>query len=288
MAISPISEQARGERDRAATDVDSDSILRVADLTKRYGRSVGVEGVPFGVGAGEIVGLLGPNGSGKSTTLHCLTGILSPTSGAVTIGGIDHERPAAKDAFGFVPDDLPLPESLRSPEVIALHRRLRARFDDDLAEELLELVGLVDHRDKYVGEYSHGMKRKLQLVIALAHRPRLLIMDEPIRGLDPEAAIVVTTLLETFRQQCGGVLVATHDLLAAEHYCDRVVILTQGRVIASGRPSDLIGEAGVHTLEELFVNVTGLAERMTDTRENLRNIDVVGTARDGPVAEKER
>jgi len=170
--------------------VDLSNILRVNDLTKRYGRDVGIEDVSFTVEAGEIVGLLGPNGSGKSTTLHCLTGILSATSGTVEIAGVDHELPAAKDGFGFLPDDLPLPESLRSLEVMALHRRLRARFDRDLAEDLLELVGLTDHRDKYVGHYSHGMKRKLQLVIALAHRPRLLIMDEPMRGLDPEAAII--------------------------------------------------------------------------------------------------
>ena len=248
------------------------SILQVADLTKMYGRRTGVEGVSFGVEAGEIVGLLGPNGSGKSTTLHCVTGILAPTSGTVEITGFDHARPAAKDGFGFVPDDLPLPESLRPPEVLALHRRLRARFDHELAEELFELVGLVDHRDKYVGEFSHGMKRKLQLVVALAHRPRLLIMDEPMRGLDPEAAIIVKTLLEMFREQGGGVLVATHDLLAAEYYCDRVVILTHGRVIASGQPAELMSEAGVDTLEDLFVDVTGLAEQMAGKQQELRQI----------------
>jgi ABC-2 type transport system ATP-binding protein len=266
------------------------SILQVADLTKRYGRNVGVEGVTFGVEAGEIVGLLGPNGSGKSTTLHCVTGILSPTSGTVEITGVDHARPAAKDGFGFVPDDLPMPESLRPPEVLALHRRLRTRFDPDLSEELLELVGLADHRQKYVGEFSHGMKRKLQLVIALAHRPRLLIMDEPMRGLDPEAAIIVKTLLEMFREQGGGVLVATHDLLAAEHYCDRVVILTQGRVIASGEPADLISGAGVDTLEDLFIEVTGLAEQMAGKQEELRQIAFFGTPRElvAPAPERNR
>lgn len=253
--------------------VDFATILRVDDLTKRYGRHAGVAGVSFAVGAGEIVGLLGPNGSGKSTTLHCLTGILSPTSGTVEIAGVDHERPAAKDGFGFLPDDLPMPESLRAMEVLALHRRLRSRFDRELAEDLLELVGLADQRQKYVGEYSHGMKRKLQIVIALAHRPRLLIMDEPMRGLDPEAGIIVNTLLETFREQGGAALVATHDLLAAEHYCDRVVILTNGSVIASGEPADLINEAGVTTLEELFVQVTGLEQQMADKRADLRQIN---------------
>lgn len=258
---------------------DLTSILRVEDLTKLYGRNIGVEGVSFDVDAGEVVGLLGPNGSGKSTTLHCLTGILAPTSGSVTITGVEHERPAAKDGFGFVPDDLPLPESLRAPEVMALHRRLRTRFDPDLAEDLLELVGLAGHRDKYVGEYSHGMKRKLQLVVALAHSPPLLIMDEPIRGLDPEAAIIVTTLLQTFREQGGGVLVATHDLLAAEHFCDRVVILAHGTVITSGHPLELVQEAGVNTLEELFIQVTGLGEQMLDRQNELRQMSFVGAAR---------
>jgi ABC-2 type transport system ATP-binding protein len=256
------------------------SILRIAELTKLYGRKLGVKDVSFDVEPGEIVGLLGPNGSGKSTTLHCVTGILAPTSGTVEITGIDHKRPAAKDGFGFVPDDLPMPESLRAPEVMALHRRLRAHFDDELAEDLLDLVGLYDHRDKYVGEYSHGMKRKLQLVIALAHRPRLLIMDEPMRGLDPEAAIIVKTLLEMVREQGGGVLVATHDLLAAEHYCDRVAILTYGRLVASGSPADLIGEAGVGTMEDFFVQVTGLDEQMAEKQEELRQIDFFGTPRE--------
>jgi ABC-2 type transport system ATP-binding protein len=252
--------------------VDLIPILEVDHLTKMYGRRLGIEGVSFDVAAGEIIGLLGPNGSGKSTTLHCLTGILAPTSGRVQITGIAHDRPAAKDGFGFVPDDLPMPESLRAPEVLALHRKLRSQFDRDLAEDLLELVGLADHRSKYVGEYSHGMKRKLQLVTALAHGPRLLIMDEPMRGLDPEAGIIVKTLLETFREQGGGVLVATHDLLAAEHYCDRVVILTYGKVIATGEPSELIGAAGVDTLEELFVQVTGLADQMAEKQDELRQI----------------
>jgi len=179
-----------------------------------------------------------------------------------------------------VPDDLPLAESLRSPEVMTLHGRLRPRFDHALAEDLLDLVGLSGHRDKYVGEYSHGMKRKLQLVIALAHGPRLLIMDEPMRGLDPEAAIIVSTILETFREQGGGVLVATHDLLAAERYCDRVVILRQGRTIASGQPSQLIDRGGVDTLEELFVQVTGLGEQMAVKQAQLRQMTFVGEQRE--------
>jgi ABC-2 type transport system ATP-binding protein len=252
--------------------MDLPDILLVRELTKNYGAKTAVQGVSFDVRPGEIVGLLGPNGSGKSTTLHCLTGILEPTSGQIVIDGHKHTHPAGKDAFGFLPDDLPLPEALRATEVLTLHRKLRPSFDADLADYLIEILGLTPHRDRRVGQYSHGMKRKLQLALALAHSPRLLIMDEPMRGLDPEAAIILDTIVQTFTEQGGAVLVATHDLLAAQHYCHRVVILTDGKVIATGVPADMISERGARNLEHLFVQVTGLQEQMADRQAQVREL----------------
>jgi ABC-type multidrug transport system ATPase subunit len=248
------------------------SLLRVDGLTMQYAEGGGVSEISFEVCDGEIVGLLGPNGSGKSTTLHCIIGINEVPVGSVTLLDLPHHLPAAKNVFGFLPDDLPLPESLRMPEIFALNRRLRPGFDEGMATELVNLLGLAGHTEKYIGQYSHGMKRKLQLVTALAHRPRLLILDEPLRGLDPEAALLLRAILEFFSENGGGVLVATHDLLAAEQYCQRIVVLREGNCVAAGRPTELLRESGARSLEEYFVQVTGIAARVNTSRAAVRRI----------------
>ena len=256
-----------------------DDLLTVRRLSKTYDADRGgVRHVDLDVRRGEVVGLLGPNGSGKSTTLHCLTGIIAAHSGSVEFTGIDHSRPEAKDVFGFLPDDLAVPAALRSDELRVMNRRLRPGFDDDLAGILITMVGLDQHSRKYLGDYSHGMKRKLQLCLALAHRPALLILDEPMRGLDPEAAVLVRRLITTFTRQGGGVLVATHDLDSAESNCARVVILSDGEVVASGSPQALARSAGVASLEEFFVRATGLEERIERISRAIDAIDFHPTA----------
>jgi ABC-2 type transport system ATP-binding protein len=252
-------------------------VLEVTGLTKSYDRSTGIFDLSFDVHEREIVGLLGPNGSGKSTTLHCLTGILQETAGTILVAGFSHRQAQAKNAFGFLPDDLPLPGSLKMREFQVFHRRLRPGFDGDLADFLIDLLGLKAHADKYIGDYSHGMKRKLQLAIALAHRPKLLILDEPMRGLDPVAAIIVRTLLDIFTSQGGAVLVATHDLRAAQEYCNQVVILAGGRTIAQGSPNELAAEAGVQTLEQYFIRVTGVETDLGEVQRKLKQVRYVHT-----------
>lgn len=252
--------------------VDLPDPLHVAGLTKMYGSRTGVQNISFDVRQGEVTGLLGPNGSGKSTTIHCITGFIEPTEGQILIGGAKHSTLPAKDFFGFFPDDLPIPESLTGAETVGFYRRLRPVFDDFLAQRLLELLGLEGHMDKYVGAYSHGMKRKLQLVLALAHHPRLLVLDEPMRGLDPEAGMLMNVILKTFVQDGGAALVATHDLLAAQHYCDSVVILAGGAVVSSGAPVRLMSQSGTSSLEELFIRATGLEATMKGKEDELRSL----------------
>ena len=232
--------------------------LTVRGLTKLYGTRAGIAEASFEVRPGEIVGLLGPNGCGKSTTLHCITDYHSATSGEVSIAGHPHDQPSAKDRLGFLPDDLPLPESLSGRELLMLHAHLRAGLQLDTAYDLLEVFDLMDHLDRYVGDYSHGMKRKLQLVLALAHRPTLLVLDEPLRGLDPEAAILTNTVISSFAGSDGGVLIATHDLAEAERTCDSVVIVSQGQVVAQGAPADLKREHDAPSLEDVFLTLTGI------------------------------
>ena len=258
-----------------ASVADGNNVLEVSNLTKTYDKFVGIFDLSFNIAEGEIVGLLGPNGSGKSTTLHCVTGILQETSGSILMAGIDHRQARAKNVFGFMPDDLPLPGSLRLRELQLLHRKLRHDFDSNLADFLVGLLGLTSHNDKYLGEYSHGMKRKLQLAIALAHRPKLLILDEPMKGLDPGAALILRSLLAEYTNQGGAVLIATHDLLAAERYCDRVIILADGRIIAQGSPGRLAAEIGVQSLEQFFVRATGVAGEISEAQGKVREMRYV-------------
>lgn len=246
-------------------------LVLVDGLSKQYrGSAGGVREVTLTVASGEIVGLLGPNGSGKTTALHCITGIIRPDAGVVLLAGLPHDSSEAKDVFGFLPDDLPMPDSLRAAELIALFRRLRPSFDARLAHEWLEILGLAHEGSKYFGEYSHGMKRKLQLVLALAHRPRLLILDEPLRGLDPEAAVLMLSLMEALRDSGAGVLVSTHDLAGAERFCTEVVIISAGRVISQGSPAELMSESGTDSLERHFIATTGIGDAVEAKRRSMR------------------
>jgi ABC-2 type transport system ATP-binding protein len=262
--------------------VDPSVLLEVSGLTKTYRGEGGISQVSLTVRAGEICGLLGPNGAGKSTTLHCITGIVEPTAGSVFIGTHPHESEYAKDQFGFVPDDLPLPESLRFDEILAMYRRLRRQFDDELAYNLTKMVGLAEHRRKYVGQYSHGMKKKLQLIVALAHHPRLMIMDEPMRGLDPEAGILLRGILDVFIAQGGGALISTHDLLGAESYCHQVVVINNGQVVGQGKLPELLVSSGAASLEQYFIRTADLEKRIEATRASIDSIQFVG-ARDGAI-----
>ena len=235
-----------------------DDILDAHALTKRYRRTTVLDDVSITIEAGTIHGLLGPNGSGKTTCLHLVTGLLEPDGGTVLVGGLAVEAPASRRLFGFAPDDLPLPESLTGREYLAVHDALRRRDDRQRAAELGELLLIDDALDRPVGDYSHGMRRKLQLVAALMHDPRLLVLDEPFRGLDPEAAVGLRALLLAFARSGRAVLVATHDLLRAERDCDAVTILDRGSVVASGPPARLrAAHPTASSLDEVFLEVTG-------------------------------
>ena len=193
------------------------------------------------VAGGECVGILGPNGAGKSTLLHAVVGLMPVSSGTITIGGHQHHTRAAKRVLGWVPDDLPMTDSLTGSEVSLLHQRLRgAAFDRALCDELFTVLGLDPHLHRPCGDYSHGMRRKLSLAMALAHRPRLLILDEPFRGLDPLTAALLRGLLQLHAERGHAVLMATHDLDQAAHLCDRVLLLDGGQVLASGTPRQIV------------------------------------------------
>ncbi|MBB6334235.1 ABC transporter ATP-binding protein [Schaalia hyovaginalis] len=246
--------------------------LIVRDLKKHYGSRRVLHGASFALAAGRIVALLGANGSGKSTLLHALTGVVAPSSGEVIIMGEDHRTPQAKELMGFAPDALPLPANLTGHEYLELVKALQPRHDAALAAKLARLLDVPIESRRLVCEYSHGMKKKLQVVAALAHRPRLLILDEPYSGLDPLSSSALRALVRTFAAQGGSALVATHDLSAAEEHCDCVLILNEGSIIASGTPSELREEHGSRSLEEAFFHLLGgesPAQQLTSALEQI-------------------
>ncbi len=246
-------------------------VLDAHALTKRFGRTTVLDDVSITIEAGAIHGLLGPNGSGKTTCLSLITGLLAPDAGTVLVEGVEVALPASRRRFGFAPDDLPLPDALTGREYLALHDALRGRDDRDRALELCDLLHLLDALERPVGDYSHGMRRKLQLVAAVMHEPRLLVLDEPFRGLDPESASTLRALLTAFTRGGGAVLVATHDLLRAERDCTAVTILHRGTVVAAGPPSALLAEhPDARNLDDVFLEVTG---RSLDATRRLARLD---------------
>lgn len=241
------------------------SPLSVDNLSKTYGKHVALSRCSFRISAGRVHGLLGPNGSGKSTALHIIAGIIAATSGNVTICGVNVKEKASRLAMGFAPDDLDLPTYLTGTEFLELHHSLRECDDGGRAAALSERLGLDDALSHLVSSYSHGMKRKLQIIAALMHDPTLVVFDEPFRGLDPHAANALRYLLAELRRAGAAVLIATHDMLRAERDCDEVTILHQGGTVADGAPAELIdNSAPGGSLEDVFLSLTTWGQRQVN------------------------
>jgi ABC-2 type transport system ATP-binding protein len=249
------------------------ALLSVSDLTVIAGERAILDGVECAVHAGERVGVIGPNGAGKSTLLHAVVGLMPISAGCITIAGLRHHTADAKHRIGWVADDLPMPDALTGHELTRLHLRLRGdAFDVDLCDRLLSILGLDDHRHRPCGDYSHGMRRKLSLATALAHRPRLLILDEPFRGLDPVTSSLLRQLIDLHVTEGRAVLMATHDLDQATRLCDRVILVHGGQVVATGAPAALCGQAGVNTLGDAFLELTGQRGLVAEAADRLRTV----------------
>ena len=224
----------------------TDRLLDVRGLTKRYGEKVALGGVDLHVAAGELVGLLGPNGAGKSTLVKTCCGLVTPSSGTAAIAGAPAGSPGARAAIGYLAELFRFPGWARADEVLELHQRL-ARSDGGAGEreDLLRLVGLEDAARVRVETMSKGMQQRLGIAQALVGRPPLLLLDEPTSALDPVGRRVVRELLEELRRRGQSVLLNSHLLSEIERVCDRVVILSRGRIAAEGRPEDLVRPQGV-------------------------------------------
>lgn len=253
-------------------------MIRLEGLTKRYGKFTAVHPLDLEVPAGELFGFLGPNGAGKTTTIRMLTGVLRPSDGRVLIGGHDvaAEPAAAKQLLGYIPDRPFLYEKLTGTEFLRFVSGLWGQDGPEVekrADELLELFELTAWKDTLVESYSHGMRQKLLISSALIHGPRLIVVDEPMVGLDPKAARMIKELLRTFVDQGGTVFLSTHTLEVAEALCDRIAIIQDGRIRALGTMEELRSEAqaGAAGLEEIFLKLTG-GEEVGELIASLRTV----------------
>lgn len=237
------------------------TVFSARGVTKRYRSVTAVLDVSFELEKGRVYGLLGPNGSGKTTCLHLMTGLIDADEGELVVGGIPIEDSESRLHFGFAPDDLPLPGALTGREYLALHDSLRGRDDGERAFDLLLAFDLLDAVDRQIEEYSHGMRRKIQIVAATMHVPELLILDEPFRGLDPDSVAVLRHTIKSLATTGRTVLIATHDMTRAHTDCDQVMILDRGSIVGDGTPDELVANYGSgRDLETAFFALTGRAE----------------------------
>ena len=241
-------------------------MIEVDALEKRYGALRAVDGVSFGVAAGEVVALLGPNGAGKSTTIKCLTGLVRPSRGSVRLAGHDVVRRGdlAKAALGYVPDRPYLYPKLTGRELVRFVGRMRRVPDVEArAERWLDAFGLREAQNALVETYSHGMRQRLTFVTALLHDPLALVVDEPMVGLDPRAARQVRDLLRRHAERGRAVLLTTHSMEVAEAVADRVLVMRAGRVVAGGSMAELRRAVGRDDadLEAIFLQLTEEAQQ---------------------------
>jgi ABC-2 type transport system ATP-binding protein len=239
-------------------------MIELKSLTKRYGSFTAVDAIDLSVPKGELFGFLGPNGAGKTTTLRMIAGILRPTAGTVRIGDIDvSENPMeAKAILGYIPDRPYIYEKLTGSEFLRFVAGLYSQNGKEIehrGRELLTLFDLDDWRDELVESYSHGMRQKLIISSAFIHKPDVIVVDEPMVGLDPKAARILKDLFREYTRRGHTIMMSTHTLEVAETMCDRIGIIQGGKIRALGTMDELRADsaAGTQGLEDIFLKLTG-------------------------------
>ena len=272
---------------------DGEPVLACRELRRRFGQRLAVDGVGFRVDPGETYGLLGPNGAGKTTTISMICGLLRRDGGEVTVAGasLDRDPGAVKAAIGYVPQDIALYPDLSGGENLRFWGRMQGLSGRELAarvDAVLEVVGLTDRAGDKVADYSGGMQRRLNIAAGLLHRPKLLVLDEPTVGVDPQSRNAILENVEALRGEGSAVLYTTHYMEEAERLCDRVGIIDQGRLIAEGTRRELVAQVGERDRIELAASgdLIGLAAACKRTLDGVDEATVVAgglhlVARDG-------
>jgi ABC-2 type transport system ATP-binding protein len=252
------------------------AFVEIKNLTKRFGANVAVKDLSFEVKEGEVFGLLGPNGAGKSTTLSVLSGLLAPTSGDVLVDGhsVKTEAMAVKRMLGIVPQDLALYPRLSARANLRFWGEMYGLGGKSLnsrTDEVLDLVGLKARAGEPLGRYSGGMKRRINLAAGIMSNPRLLILDEPTVGVDPQSRNHIFDLVKAQAAAGTTVIYTSHYMEEVELLCNRVAIIDQGGLVASGTVSDLLSQASEH--QEVEIGCPGITK---DLLNRLESIPVVG------------
>ncbi|PJZ01157.1 export ABC transporter ATP-binding protein [Bacillus vallismortis] len=224
------------------------NVAAVQDLNKRYGNKTAVDGISFEVREGEVLGLLGPNGAGKSTTIHMLSGVLSASSGNIRILGHNVKKGSKemKKGIGIVPQDIAIYEEISAEKNVRFFASLYSLKGEELktrVKEALELVQLYDRKDDKPKTFSGGMKRRLNIACAIAHQPKLIIMDEPTVGIDPQSRHHILESIKELKTRGASIIYSTHYMEEIEAISDRIIIMNEGKIIADG------------TIEELYRKV---------------------------------
>jgi ABC-2 type transport system ATP-binding protein len=238
-------------------------VIKLSNITKRYGTLAAVDSLNLEVPRGEVFGFLGPNGAGKTTTIRMMMGILKPTSGRVFFGGhdVELEPERAKALAGFIPDRPFIYEKLTGREFLKFVGRLHHVEPERLQRrvaELLEHLELTRWQDELVESYSHGMKQRLVVCGALIHEPPILVVDEPMVGMDPKGSRTLKDLFRSLAERGTTVFLSTHSISVAEEVCHRIGIIQRGRLIACGTMMDLHAQAKNKNgnLESVFLELT--------------------------------
>ncbi|MCL4819714.1 MAG: ABC transporter ATP-binding protein [Vicinamibacteria bacterium] len=237
--------------------------IELTGLRKLFGGVAAVDDLSLRVARGRFFGFLGPNGAGKSTTIKMLTGLLSPTAGAIRIEGIDpaEDLLAVKRVIGVLPEELPLYERLSGEEYLLFAGRMYGLSKAETrrrADELLDFLSLGDDRGKLIVDYSQGMRKKVALAAALIHSPRVLFLDEPLNGIDPVSARVVTDLLSGLSKKGVTLFFTSHVLDVVERLCDEVAVIDRGRLVAQGTLDEIRAQrevGGDASLEDVFLKL---------------------------------
>ncbi|MFN3490742.1 MAG: ABC transporter ATP-binding protein [Anaerolineales bacterium] len=256
-------------------------MIKVSGLTKDYGARRAVHNLNFN--KGEIVGFLGPNGAGKTTTMRILTGYMPPSDGEAIVAGYDvvEESLEVRKRVGYLPETVPLYTDMVVFDYLKYMGDLRRLPDvEDRVDEVLDMVGLLDRAQGYIGNLSKGMRQRVGLAQALLHRPEVLILDEPTIGLDPNQVVEVRELIREIGKE-KTVLLSTHLLNEAQNLCDRVLIINKGKIVAEDTTENL--QARLLGAERVIVKVRGDGDQLADTIKQVKGVRKVETLEDGAV-----
>lgn len=267
-------------------DFNSDEFLRVMNLQKYFGTTKAVDDLSFHVKRGEIYGLLGPNAAGKSTTIKSILGLLEIDSGEISVFGYNpvREPTQVKKLLGYVPEDFALYESMTVVELldfIASIRRLDAKKSSNFVEKLLTVLKAKEYYHSLIASLSKGNKQKIEIIAALIHQPKLLILDEPLSGLDTRSAVILKEIFQIHIQKGGSIILSTHIMELAQALCTRIGIIHQGKIIAEGTFKELQKTANAEggSLEKVFLELT---DQKNDTEEVIADLyKTIGASESG-------